>query len=383
MNCKSVATSSQFRGLIAIESIKAGTKLRCKSSQSRALVQPVLFGDLRNSRCAYCFGEGVIPPSSSKMIHRYCSTICEAKDVLGRMENSVFAQLSDVPDPDPTVILAHRLAISIHMRGDIEAEVVKMVGNTPSSSASKVGERLLEMINIFRGNPIYIQTIQFPRKTDKCWDLSAATLLLSKISQNAVTMTDEEMNQLGIGIFPTLSTTNHSCEPNALQSFTIGCNNSIPSLNLYASRNIASMEEVFISYCDVGVPTLERKTNLLETYKFTCDCLRCSNQDSIEASTYTEFRELEKEKLRALDAKDFQTALTCSRKLLAPTQRIYGIDSIHYGIASLTRAKLELLMIENPTSETMKLIVDAKEIFVRLYGENCDLVKQIRDNYCL
>ena len=49
--------------------------------------------------------------------------------------------------------------------------------------------------------------------------LGVAVSLLGTIARNAHTICDEELEPIGIGLYPLAAMTNHDCDPNASQSF--------------------------------------------------------------------------------------------------------------------------------------------------------------------
>lgn len=117
-------------------------------------------------------------------------------------------------------------------------------------------------------------------------------LVLSRIACNAFTVvtndptdpTDIECRPIGIGLYKYASKFNHSCVPNAVQSFQYDTYNrskhnkfDINSfyICIYANCDIYPGDEVSISYMDLGKPTWWRRSYLKHYYNFTCYCYRC------------------------------------------------------------------------------------------------------------
>ncbi|KAJ7078864.1 SET domain-containing protein [Mycena belliarum] len=74
------------------------------------------------------------------------------------------------------------------------------------------------------------------------------------------------------GLFPTLCRANHDCAPNANfffnpQSFTG---------QFHAVRPIAKGEEITVLYSELAASRQERRAELLQHYKFVCECKTCS-----------------------------------------------------------------------------------------------------------
>lgn len=80
-------------------------------------------------------------------------------------------------------------------------------------------------------------------------------------------------NSLNGGIYPIISRINHSCLPNAYNSW----NSASGYENIYAVRFIAAGEDITIPY-DHGGPSDERRRHLKDAFGFDCDCSICSRQ---------------------------------------------------------------------------------------------------------
>ncbi|KAL9101671.1 MAG: hypothetical protein Q9163_003092 [Psora crenata] len=78
-------------------------------------------------------------------------------------------------------------------------------------------------------------------------------------------------NSMVGGVYPTICLINHSCLPNAHNSW----NSDTKCETIHAIRNIKSGEEITISY-DKGGPFDSRHTHLREAFGFNCDCSLCS-----------------------------------------------------------------------------------------------------------
>ena len=93
--------------------------------------------------------------------------------------------------------------------------------------------------------------------------------IVDKVLSNVFTVTGPEMNPTGVGLYLKASKLNHSCNPNAAQSF------SQARIIIRSARDIRCGEEVNISYIDVGQPTVVRRHELLCSYQFFCTCSKC------------------------------------------------------------------------------------------------------------
>ncbi|XP_072848960.2 histone-lysine N-methyltransferase SMYD3 isoform X4 [Pogona vitticeps] len=77
------------------------------------------------------------------------------------------------------------------------------------------------------------------------------------------------MQGVGVGLYPSMSLLNNSCDPNCVIIFEG------PQLHLRSIREIQKGEELTISYVETMMLTSERQQHLRRQYCFECDCLMC------------------------------------------------------------------------------------------------------------
>ncbi|XP_037248569.1 histone-lysine N-methyltransferase SMYD3 isoform X2 [Falco rusticolus] len=97
--------------------------------------------------------------------------------------------------------------------------------------------------------------------------------IFTKVTCNCFTISNGEMQDVGVGLYPSMSLLNHSCDPNCVIVFE-GY-----QLLLRSVREIQIGEELTISYIESLMPTSERQKQLMRQYCFECDCLLCQNQE--------------------------------------------------------------------------------------------------------
>lgn len=100
--------------------------------------------------------------------------------------------------------------------------------------------------------------------------------LMGKVTCNCFTISDAELQEVGVGLYPSLSLLNHDCGPNCVMVFEG------TKLHLRAVKDIEVGEELSISYIDSLALTDERQKQLKEQYHFTCHCQRCDSRDKDE-----------------------------------------------------------------------------------------------------
>lgn len=90
---------------------------------------------------------------------------------------------------------------------------------------------------------------------------------------NSFGVYDLEDHCVGFGMYPAASYFNHSCVPNLCRVMHHGTRLAA----FYALRPITALEPLTICYTDVEqLNSAERRRNLLETYRFFCQCERCA-----------------------------------------------------------------------------------------------------------
>ncbi|XP_059572114.1 histone-lysine N-methyltransferase SMYD3 isoform X1 [Alligator mississippiensis] len=94
-----------------------------------------------------------------------------------------------------------------------------------------------------------------------------------KVTCNCFTISNGEMQDVGVGLYPSMSLLNHSCDPNCVIVFE-GY-----QLLLHSVREIQIGEELTISYIESLMPSNERQKQLKRQYCFECDCLQCQTQN--------------------------------------------------------------------------------------------------------
>ena len=78
---------------------------------------------------------------------------------------------------------------------------------------------------------------------------------------------------VGIGVFPSASRFNHSCEPNCAQRF-----DAFACVVVETTRHVRQGEELTIPYVDVALDLEKRNERLERAFAFRCDCARCARE---------------------------------------------------------------------------------------------------------
>jgi hypothetical protein len=92
---------------------------------------------------------------------------------------------------------------------------------------------------------------------------------------NCFDMTDSKFGE-SCAMYLALARLNHSCTPNVQQTHYADTTEEV----LYASRDIKVGDEINDCYIDLRQKKSERKAQLLQYYRFDCECQGCLQEDS-------------------------------------------------------------------------------------------------------
>ncbi|XP_039182950.1 histone-lysine N-methyltransferase SMYD3 isoform X4 [Crotalus tigris] len=143
------------------------------------------------------------------------------------------------------------------------------------------------------------------------------------VTCNCFSISSGEMQDVGVGLYPSISLLNNSCDPNCVIIFEG------PQLHLRSIREMQLGEELTISYTETLLPTPERQQNLKRQYCFECSCIMCSTQSKdadMLAGDEQAWKEA-KEVINAIGAPESreeweQVLLSCQTSLKSNTSRL-------------------------------------------------------------
>lgn len=302
--CFRIERGSAPRGnhLIATQWIKPFENLATPRDSFDPVAAPVLLESQRSMRCAICFARLLANHDSSSSSHlvlchdrRYRVHLCRACGNLEsnthhmtnlRLEVEAVMANPQIPRILTTAILVYRMCVALMMNrnevSSLEATLQNMIGHDleRDNPNAVVHEQAIVMTVTLllqhrcrhRHHHPSVATIM---------EASRLQAMLARIKVNAFTITDKnDQESLGIGLYQTAHFINHSCRPNARQSFTVGMAGRVPTLNLTArAKGISAHEEVTISYLDTGGLTCQKRQAALQrSYHFTCTCAACREE---------------------------------------------------------------------------------------------------------
>ncbi|XP_030580200.1 histone-lysine N-methyltransferase SMYD3 isoform X1 [Archocentrus centrarchus] len=231
--------------------------------------------------CHHCFtrGESLLRCSQCKMA-RYCNTSCQKQAWSGHKRECKCLQSLLPRLPTDSVRLAARLVFALLSPSKSSSEELYTLDEHEShlssmSEQKKQGlSQLASMLELYLQQevPDLVQEMESALPPSCREPLS----LIAKVTCNCFTISDGELQEIGAGLYPSLSLLNHDCRPNCVMVFER------TKLQLRAVRDINPEEELTISYIETLSLTEDRQRQLEEQYHFTCHCQRCDSRDKDE-----------------------------------------------------------------------------------------------------
>uniref|UniRef100_A0A8C7WM15 [histone H3]-lysine(4) N-trimethyltransferase n=1 Tax=Oryzias sinensis TaxID=183150 RepID=A0A8C7WM15_9TELE len=224
--------------------------------------------------CHHCFTrcETLLRCSQCKMA-RYCNSACQKRAWPGH-KTECRCLCSLLPrHPTDSVRLAARLIFTL-VSGRCIYRGLDWVFVDLDSMPEQKKEGLSELATMLE---LYMET-EIPdlkqRMTSELpLSCREALSIIAKVTCNCFTISDGELQEIGVGLYPSLSLLNHDCRPNCVMVFNG------TELQLRAVQDINPGEELRISYIETLSLTEDRQKQLEEQYHFTCHCQRCSSKE--------------------------------------------------------------------------------------------------------
>ncbi|XP_038557424.1 histone-lysine N-methyltransferase SMYD3 [Micropterus salmoides] len=300
--------------------------------------------------CHHCFTRrGTLLRCSQCKMARYCNVTCQRQAWPGHKRECKCLQRLLPRIPTDSVRLAAKLIFALLSPSKSSSEELYTLEEHESHLSSMSEQKKQGLSQLASMLELYLQQ-EVP---DLAQEMTSALppscqeplSLIAKVTCNCFTISDGELQEIGVGLYPSLSLLNHDCRPNCVMVFEG------TKLQLRAVRDINPEEELTISYIETLSLTEDRRRQLEAQYHFTCHCQRCDSQDkdglmlSGQESTWR-LLEVALPRLEALKAKSgWQTLLESCSHLLStvgsdvPDENLYKLRmtdmaldaSIHLG----------------------------------------------------
>ncbi|KAL0969326.1 hypothetical protein UPYG_G00225600 [Umbra pygmaea] len=218
--------------------------------------------------CHSCFSrhESLLRCSQCK-VARYCNITCQKKAWSDHKRECQSLRSVHPRVPTDSVRLAARIVFRLLAPSQLSPELYSLeeLDSHLNDMAEEKREGLSKLSSMLQ---LYLQhnNPDLTQDTPTLHPLS----LLAKVACNCFTISDGELQEIGVGLYPSMSLLNHDCRPNCVMLFQG------TTLHLRSVRDIHPTEELTISYIGVLSPTRERRAQLLDQYHFICQCQLCS-----------------------------------------------------------------------------------------------------------
>ncbi|XP_034385429.1 histone-lysine N-methyltransferase SMYD3 isoform X3 [Cyclopterus lumpus] len=209
---------------------------------------------------------------------RYCNITCQVKQAWSGHKRECKCLQSLLPRiPTDSVRLAARLLFALLTPSKSSSEELYTLEEHESHLSSMSEHKKQGMAQLASMLELYLQQ-EVPYPAQEVMSALPPSLrepfsLIAKMTCNCFTISDGELQEIGVGLYPSLSLLNHDCRPNCVMVF-VGT-----KLQLRAVRDINPEEELTISYIETLSLTEDRQRQLEDQYHFTCRCQHCDSQD--------------------------------------------------------------------------------------------------------
>uniref|UniRef100_A0A1A7WRW9 [histone H3]-lysine(4) N-trimethyltransferase n=1 Tax=Iconisemion striatum TaxID=60296 RepID=A0A1A7WRW9_9TELE len=228
--------------------------------------------------CHHCFSrrETLLRCSQCKMA-RYCNATCQKQAWSGHKRECKCLCILLPRRPTDSVRLAARLIFALLSPSTSCSNELYTLDEHEShldlmSEQKKEGLcQLASMLELYIHHEVSNLTQEVTSALPpSCRD---ALSLIAKVTCNCFTISDGELHEIGVGLYPSLSLLNHDCRPNCVMVFEG------TELQLRAIQDISPGDELTISYIETLSLTEDRQKQLEDQYHFSCRCQRCESPE--------------------------------------------------------------------------------------------------------
>ena len=333
------------------------------------------------SRCHHCVCMSAQLKRCGHCGHaRYCSAGCQKAAWASHRNECRVLQRTMPHVPGTSMLLLARLLDLAH--ADASANTVEAAAWPSSIGATLCLSSHLDKLSPTRAQEFAAQAAMLrgllaeaqPERPAPPPEL--ATRLLATLACNGHTLSDDELQPLGLGLYPLAALTNHDCSPSAVHCFEG------TTLVLRALRPLDPGEAVTIGYVDLAQPLVVRRRELANQYAFHCACERCVSEQSraphearLLEHASAAFAAARSEVLAAIDAQQWAEALTAARSSAHLAPRLVPPGTAALGLEWLRLAKL--LAHAGQIDEAMDAWQRARRVLAVTHGESAPLVRTL------
>ncbi|XP_070590180.1 histone-lysine N-methyltransferase SMYD3 isoform X3 [Erythrolamprus reginae] len=265
------ASPGKGNGLRLLQAVKAGESLY-HSAPFAYIVSKKRLGGV----CEDCLrrNERLLKCSQCK-VAKYCGVHCQKKAWLDHKRECKCLKDIDPNFPPDSVRLVGRIIFKVLRRQSVCPSEELYSLSDLQSNVDELSEDMKEGLrHLAKTLQLYLK-VEIQDVSQLLPDLDVFQIF-AKVTSNCFTISNGEMQEVGVGLYPSMSLLNNSCDPNCVVIFEG------PQLHLRSIREMHLGEELTISYTETVMPTLERQKTLKRQYCFECDCIMCSTQSQLQ-----------------------------------------------------------------------------------------------------
>ncbi|XP_070186421.1 histone-lysine N-methyltransferase SMYD3-like [Littorina saxatilis] len=241
----------------------------------------------RQDRCSFCLRRSKTMQCTACKMLRYCSRDCQRQDWRGAHKQECSCLRRVAPHtPTDSVLLMLRLVLK-HMQGEDGAGATRDPGlPTFQHLMSHVGEIEKDAGRCDAFSKMCFTLAKLAGDYMQLPDTKTLLDIFGKMVINTFTIADEELRDVGSGVYLSPSCLDHRCTPSAVVTFQ-GRTLYVRAVdNIPCADPSQVSQTVFLSYVDQLAPSWERQQQLQQQYYFLCQCPRChdSSLDKVMTS---------------------------------------------------------------------------------------------------
>nr|XP_006817727.1 PREDICTED: histone-lysine N-methyltransferase SMYD3-like [Saccoglossus kowalevskii] len=246
------------------------TVTRVKVGELVLKAQPfvhVLCNTERGNRCDFCLRstESLLRCSSCKF-SRYCNVKCQRSAWTCHKAECKSLKKVSPRIPPGSVRLMSRILYKLKDKS-CESQTITEFMSLQSHDTALTPEKKEQFSQLLFVLNQYVDEGTLPN------DVSDLLCIFGRMTSNSFSVCDSEMKPIGVGIYPSASLLNHSCDPNCVAVFNG------TDLCIRAVKPISVGDECVISYIEMMSTTSERREHLQDQYYFQCVCHACKDID--------------------------------------------------------------------------------------------------------
>ncbi|XP_026551226.1 histone-lysine N-methyltransferase SMYD3 isoform X1 [Pseudonaja textilis] len=265
------ASPGKGNGLRLLKAVKPG-QLLYRAAPFAYIVSKKRLGGV----CECCLrSKERLPRCSQCKIARYCGAHCQKEAWLDHKRECKCIKDIDPNFPPDSVRLVGRIIFKVLRQSVCPSEELYSLSDL-QSNVDELSEDMKEGLrHLAKTLQLYLKVeIQDVSQLLPALDIFQ---IFAKVTSNCFSISNGEMQDVGVGLYPSMSLLNNSCDPNCVVIFEG------PQLHLRSIREMQLGEELTISYTETVMPTPERQQNLKRQYCFECDCIMCSTPSKQDA----------------------------------------------------------------------------------------------------